>query len=109
MNRYDTYTELAELPAYRRQGEHEDYETFSKSAALKWSGAGLPPAIGETVLVRINRIGPSKVLRYFYEHGWLGVLVLPINPPQWYRKQNGFGGACHVFGAEIGERQQEVA
>lgn len=67
----------------------------------KWSGGAEPPAIGETVTVKINRIGEAKVRGYFVEFGWLGLHVDPVNPPEWYVKQNGLGAPCHVFGAEI--------
>ena len=69
----------------------------------KWSGNSAVPAIGATVRVRINSIGTATVLRYFTEHGYLGVLVQPENPPAWYVKQNGRYSPCHVFGAELAE------
>lgn len=54
---------------------------------MKWSGAGLLPQIGERVYMKINSIGFGKVEGYCDSHGWLGLLVMPENPPDWYRKQ----------------------
>jgi hypothetical protein len=69
---------------------------------IKWSNVTTPvPAIGEIIRVRINRIGPARVERYFVEHNFLGLLVTPFAPPEWYVKQNGRGSTCHVFGTEI--------
>lgn len=101
---FDKYTELEALPAYAQLGD-EDFEEFAKREdVLKWTGAEAPPPIGTKVFVRVNRIGAATVRSYFCEHGWLGLKVKPLDPPDWYVKQNGFGSCCHVFGAEIGER-----
>ena len=69
-----------------------------------WSGKGGAlsiPKIGDTVDVGVNSIGKSVVSSYFIEHGYLGVKVIPIAPPEWYIKQNGAKAECHIFGAEI--------
>jgi len=67
----------------------------------QWSGSGAIPAAGDEVTVKINRIGPAVVLRRVLVHGYIGLLVLPLNPPDWYRSQNGAHAPCTVFGAEI--------
>ena len=71
----------------------------------KWSGKQSVPALGETVQVSMNGIGPAIVLGYFAEDDWLGLFVHPINPPEWYCRQNGDAAACHVFGAELATPQ----
>lgn len=91
----NTYN-LTNLPAYVKAIAGDGC-----TAAAKWSGAFEPPAIGDTVVVKVNGIGPAKVRAYFVQHGWLGVHVDPVSPPEWYIKQNGLGAPCHVFGAEI--------
>jgi hypothetical protein len=68
----------------------------------RWSGVNPPPAIGEIVNVRINGVGPSKVIGHFVDGDWLGLLVKPFDPPGWFVRQNGYDASCHVFGAEIG-------
>jgi len=73
----------------------------NREAANKWSGRAPPPPVGATVVVGVSRIGVGKVLGYFEEEGFLGVVVLPANPPDWYVKQNGRNAICHVFGAEL--------
>ena len=72
----------------------------------------LPPVDSE-VTVKVNGIGVSKVLKYFVEHGFVGLIVQPIDPPEWYRKQNASTtdsalydwDSCHVFPAECLEFQ----
>lgn len=71
----------------------------------KWSGRAAVPKIGETVIVWINDIGNSSVVGYWLEAGWIGLVVKPKTPPEWYVRQNGIGAICVVFGAEI--RQEE--
>ena len=71
------------------------------------------PSVGSEVNVAINGIGRSKVLKYFVEHGFIGLVVQPINPPDWYKNQNKSTldsalydwDACHVFPAEVTELQ----
>jgi hypothetical protein len=76
-----------------------------KPGMRPWSGHtkgwATPPQSGETVTVAMNRIGPSLVLRHFVEEGFLGLVVLPLNPPNWYIRQNGSNALAHVFGLEL--------
>ena len=71
------------------------------------------PSVGSEVTVKINGIGVSKVLKYYVEHGFIGLVVQPVDPPEWYRKQNESKtesalydwDPCHVFPAEVAEFQ----
>jgi hypothetical protein len=73
------------------------YTEFEK---LAWISTKPIPTVGSEVNVKINGIGRSKVLKYFVEHGFIGLLVQPLNPPTWYIKQNGANEPCHVYPAE---------
>jgi len=72
---------------------------------LKWSGDGAIPALGATVNVRINNIGPCKVLSYFSDEGYIGLMVAPIDPPEWLlsRMKQASTFKFDVFGIEIGD------
>ena len=78
------------------------YTEFEK---LAWGSDKPIPAVGSEVNVKINGIGRSKVLKYFVEYGFIGMLVQPFDPPAWYIKQNGADEPCHVFPAECEELQ----
>ena len=78
------------------------YTEFEK---LQWVCDKPIPAVGSEVEVKINGIGRSIVLKYFVEHGFIGLLVPPQDPPAWYIKQNGADEPCHVFPAEVAELQ----
>ena len=78
------------------------YTEFEK---LQWVCDKPIPAVGSEVEVKINGIGRSIVLKYFVEHGFIGLLVQPQDPPAWYIKQNGADAPCHVFPAEVAELQ----
>lgn len=78
------------------------YTEFTK---LGWMAKKQIPLIGSEVEVKINGIGRSVVKKYFVEHGFIGLVVQPQNPPTWYIKQNGADEPCHVFPAECEEFQ----
>ena len=78
------------------------YTEFEK---LQWVCNKPMPAVGSEVNVKINGIGRSKVLKFFVEYGFIGMLVQPFDPPAWYVKQNGADEPCHVFPAECEEFQ----
>lgn len=80
----------------------KSYVEFDK---LAWVCDRPIPARGTEVNVRINGIGRSVVQKYFVEHGFIGLIVKPHNPPDWYIKQNGADAVCHVFPAETTELQ----
>ena len=79
--------------------------TYTEFEKLQWVTNKPIPAVGSEVNVKINGIGRSKVLKYFVEHGFIGLVVQPQNPPTWYIKQNGADEPCHVFPAEVTELQ----
>ena len=81
----------------------QSYTEFEK---LAWVSTKAIPRIGEEVCVKVNSIGRSIVQKYFVEQGFIGLLVLPLSPPDWYIKQNGAGEPCHVFPAEVLELQE---
>jgi len=102
-NRY----RLQECPAWRSAFDKDGKQKKqSPTARPLWSNGQPPPPLEAEVIVRVNDIGSAIVVGYFVEYGYLGLHVMPKNPPAWYRKQNGLpGGAwkdCHVFGAEVG-------
>ncbi|MBT2325504.1 hypothetical protein J7E62_24530 [Variovorax paradoxus] len=71
---------------------------------LKWSAEFDPPSIGSDITLRINQIGRAKVTGYASIDGWLGVMCVPYNPPDWWVKQNGPPSVKNdslAFGAEI--------
>lgn len=76
------------------------YTEFEK---LAWVSTKAIPAIGTKLNVKINGIGESIVKKYFVEHGFIGMLVKPLNPPAWYISQNGADAECHVYPAECTE------
>lgn len=93
------YRELFALPEFYRHTK--DREPCVDGPAYAWSNDKAPPAIGTKVKVAINSIGTSQVIGYFIEDGYLGLLCVPDDPPDWYVKQNGRRSHCHVFGAEV--------
>jgi hypothetical protein len=108
--------EFLEKPALTdAMGQHGDGEErqpvyacrlkSGRAVLAKWSGAGQVPVFNEEVVVRINAIGKAKVTGFFVQHGYLGVLCLPLNPPEWYVRQNGAGAISHVFGSELGAEE----
>ena len=78
------------------------YTEFTK---LGWISKFPMPMIGAEVNVKINGIGRSVVKKFFVEHGFIGMVVQPYDPPAWYIKQNGADEPCHVFPAECEEFQ----
>jgi hypothetical protein len=71
---------------------------------IKWSAEFEVPAIGEDIVIRLNRVGRAKVVGYATHGGYLGVMSLPYSPPEWWVRQN--SPACAdqpalAFGAEI--------
>ena len=79
--------------------------SYTEFTHLQWVCNQPIPAIGTEVNVKINGIGTSVVKKYFVEHGFVGMIVQPYDPPAWYIKQNGAHSVCHVFPAEVAELQ----
>lgn len=94
---------------------HEKIEqpvnSYTEFEKLAWVSTKAIPEIGTKLNVKVNAIGESIVQKYFVEHGFIGMLVQPINPPEWYRKQNESKTdsalydwePCHVYPAEVEE------
>ena len=78
-------------------------ETFPSG---KWSGAFVPE-VGEIVSVKMNGLGKGRVLGFFVEADWVGVIVKLSDPPEWHVRQNGAAALAGVFGCEI-KRLEEV-
>jgi hypothetical protein len=87
--------------------------TYTEFSQLQWVANKPLPAVDSEVTVKVNGIGRSKVVKYYVEHGFVGLVVQPINPPDWYKTQNPSTtdsalydwDACHVFPAECLEFQ----
>lgn len=96
------YQEFSAVPLYAHAIFGPQGEIVNKGSSLPiWSNDKPLPAIGTQVHVRINGIGAAVVEKYFIEYGFLGLLVRPLNPPDWYVKQNGRRALGHVFGIEV--------
>lgn len=72
---------------------------------IVWSGPEPVPQIGDTVRLRINSIGLGRVESYAVYEGYLGLMVSPFDPPQWWKNQSNEHkppySAALAFGAEI--------
>lgn len=101
------YEEFNVCPDYATvTGWSEDRRTpiLNKDCEVKWSGDIPPPPIGTRIQITMNNIGPAKVVGYFVEYGWLGLLTHKHeSPPDWWIKQNGRDCVGHVFGIEFKE------
>ncbi len=90
---------------------HEKVEqpvnSYTEFEKLAWASDQTIPAVGSEVDVKINGIGRSKILKYFVEYGFIGLVVQPFDPPAWYVKQNGADEPCHVFPSETAELRVE--
>ena len=82
------------IPKPRPTNEIETVEsaTFSiylneSGERLKWSGEFPLPEVGSRVYVAMNRIGWAIVKGYFESEGYVGVMTLPTEPPEWLRAQ----------------------
>ncbi len=97
----NSYSEFEVLPANWSRTVWSGGKLVNEADPFKWGGKSEPPPIGAKVKVMMNGIGAGVVVRYFVEHGYLGVLVRPKKAPAWYVKQNGRYALCHVFGTEM--------
>ena len=85
--------------------------TYTEFNKIAWVSNKPIPLVGSEVNVKINGIGHSVVKKYFVEHGFIGLIVQPTNPPTWYKNQNPSKkdsdlydwDACHVYPAECTE------
>ncbi|MDG1089566.1 MAG: hypothetical protein P8P37_01715 [Candidatus Marinimicrobia bacterium] len=81
--------------------------SYTEFEELQWSSDKPIPPVGTEIDVPMNNIGRSKVLKYFVEHGYIGLLVQPLDPPAWYIKQNGVNEPCHVYPPETKQLRKE--
>jgi hypothetical protein len=100
-----SYQEYQEIPAYEQAlwGENGNIVNAEKGKLI-WGGKDgfVPPPVGEKIIVRINSLGEAEVKGYFSQDGFLGLLVVLDNAPEWYVKQNGDAKKVgHVFGPEV--------
>jgi len=68
----------------------------------KWSGETIPE-IRDTITAKVNNLGKCYVLGYLLQDKWISVIAKPLNPPEWFIKQNGKSALVTLFGAEIAE------
>ena len=43
--------------------------------------------------------GLKHAVPHMEQHGYVALVVMPLSPPEWYKKQN--KASCLVFGAEL--------
>lgn len=75
---------------------------------MKWSGKSALPAIGERVYMKINSIGWGVVKGYAESHGYLGLLVNPENPPDWWKKQRRNNAKEHALAVKLGPEKAAI-
>ena len=86
--------------------------TEAEEKAIKWAGEEpLPPPIGSEVEVTCNWMGPGRVIAYFRECTWFGVVVELHNDPEWHRENcegTWHEGLALVFGSEIKTKKEKT-
>ena len=83
--------------------DHPEFQNWENKAIKRWTHKRLP-AIGEQI--NANSMGKVTVLRYLNLVGWLHLISLPLDPPEWFRKQAALGKTwqvCSVVGGEVRE------
>src|SRR5689334_11683845 len=96
------FREMTELPAFK---QHDNTKVDIGNEPVRWSGATPPPPIGARVHVAMNAFGPATVVRYYTQHGFLGLVVRPDALPAWFKRQSPGTDLIHVFGAELKEEE----
>ena len=98
---------MQEATAARRErlmqefGVEEGSGVRGMKARAEWSSARAVPAVGAVVHMGLGR---AEVLGYFVLDGFLACLVQPLDPPAWYRQQNGGEcPACEMFGVDMAQ------
>lgn len=92
----NTFQRHATVPPHTRDPFAQD--------VFKWSADFEVPSIGDDVIIRINGIGRARVVGYASQGGYLGVMIVPHSPPDWWIRQNGPpspDNAALAFGVEI--------
>ena len=118
--REPNYHEFTTLPdnwthaVWTEETEDSDSKVLNESDPYKWSGVNDPPVIGAKVKVYMNGLGNGKIVGYFAEYGWLGVLVRLSKPPVWWKKQTKERGEnpsttnAHIYGLELEPRKEKA-
>lgn len=89
--------------------KEEKEQTYFEFDSLSYGGSDNPiPAVGQVITAKVNGLGKATVLKYFVEHGFIGLIVQPQDPPAWYVKQNGADDPCHVFPSEYDVSEDEA-
>lgn len=84
-----------------------DHPDYNKDKPIKWSSSKDIPEVGDRVVVKMNRIGKSVVLKRDVSAGFVLLYVSPDNPPPDYRKQKQIEGQaasykyCGIFGVDL--------
>ena len=73
----------------------------------EWVGKWQPTS-GDEVEVTVNGIGRALVLRGHRIYSVAGLCVMPISPPEWYRKQNRLGSKGWAPGWITGAEFTEI-
>jgi len=92
------------LPKESAYGRYLD----AQGLPMKWSGTMPLPAIGDRVYVRMNSIGWANVSGYAEVEGFLGLMVSPENPPDWYVKQVKAHKAEHEKALKMTEEKRKI-
>jgi hypothetical protein len=92
----------------RADKSHPEFEKYENESLNRWT-VGRVPEVGEVVGTRCNELGDVLVVRYENYCGWLHLVVFPMNPPEWYRKQAKLGKkgwkTTNIVGGEVAERK----
>ena len=79
---------------------------------MRWSSKMPLPKIGDRIYMRINSIGYGEVKGYFVAEtdngAYLGLLVLPENPPDWYKRQVGDRVKEHAMAQRLGPEKAKL-
>jgi hypothetical protein len=59
----------------------------ARGKPMMWSGDFPIPEIGSRVYIKLNGIGWAIVKGYFESCGYVGLMTLASNPPNWLRNQ----------------------
>lgn len=100
----DRYAQFEALPEYQNAHFTDGKVEGDGTDRPFWSGPTAPPVIGSRVKIPMNNLGAGKVVGYFVEHNWLGLLVEldEKTRPEWHRRQCGeHPGPSHIFGVEF--------
>lgn len=97
-----SYQEFAELPDYVPGVRDENGKPLEGDPAgpARWFNPEPPPAVGARVRANFNKLGYAKVIGYFVEELYLGLLVEFEDPPEFFKKQNKVNKG-HLFGPEF--------